>query len=206
MLHQDQFICRAGAPFRPTVSLLRLSMADGDAPGNPSGAVGGVRFSRNARRRSEAKRISDRITSRSTIRLGWPLGNTPTLNLYSRIRMRPSIPCAGPPLCAQEQRGSTWIHSLCLTPRPFGRRAGGHRRHPLRPARLAASRGRRHRWQGDQIWRAAVGWPVFEGGDVMLIAANLVAKLTVYPIVEGRTAVTRPTNLIYAGEKYIGIS
>jgi len=102
MLHQDQFICRAGAPFRPTVSLLRLSMADGDAPGNPSGAVGGVRFSRNARRRSEAKRISDRITSRSTIRLGWPLGNTPTLNLYSRIRMRPSIPCAGHPLCAQE--------------------------------------------------------------------------------------------------------
>ena len=56
------------------------------------------------------------------------------------------------------------------------------------------------------MWHAAVDWPVFEGGDVMLIAADLMTKLTVYPIVEGRTAVTRPTNLIYAGEKYIGVS
>jgi hypothetical protein len=35
-------------------------------------------------------------------------------------------------------------------------------------------------WQGIQMRRRAVDWP----GDVMLIAADLVAKLTVYPINE----------------------
>jgi 5-methylphenazine-1-carboxylate 1-monooxygenase len=54
------------------------------------------------------------------------------------------------------------------------------------------------------MWHAAVDWPVFEGGDVMLIAADLVAKLTVYPIVEGRTAVTRPTNWVTTGKMATG--
>jgi 2-polyprenyl-6-methoxyphenol hydroxylase-like FAD-dependent oxidoreductase len=45
------------------------------------------------------------------------------------------------------------------------------------------------RWQGSQLWRGVVDWPVFEGGNVMLIAADSVAKLTVYPIgVRSRSA------------------
>jgi 2-polyprenyl-6-methoxyphenol hydroxylase-like FAD-dependent oxidoreductase len=36
------------------------------------------------------------------------------------------------------------------------------------------------RWQGVQMWRGAVEWPVFEGGDVMIMTADLVAKLVVY--------------------------
>jgi 2-polyprenyl-6-methoxyphenol hydroxylase-like FAD-dependent oxidoreductase len=35
------------------------------------------------------------------------------------------------------------------------------------------------RWQGSQLWRGVVEWPVFEGGDTMLIAADTKAKLTV---------------------------
>jgi 2-polyprenyl-6-methoxyphenol hydroxylase-like FAD-dependent oxidoreductase len=55
------------------------------------------------------------------------------------------------------------------------------------------------RWQGIQMWRGAVDWPAFEGGDVMLIAGDLVAKLVFYPIAEGKTPATRLTNwVIYA--------
>jgi 2-polyprenyl-6-methoxyphenol hydroxylase-like FAD-dependent oxidoreductase len=42
------------------------------------------------------------------------------------------------------------------------------------------------RWQGSQLWRGAVDWPVFEGGNVMLIAADSKAKLTVYPRADPR--------------------
>ena len=49
------------------------------------------------------------------------------------------------------------------------------------------------RSQGIQMWRGAVDWPAFEGGDVMLIAGDLVTKLVFYPICEGRTATTRLT-------------
>jgi 5-methylphenazine-1-carboxylate 1-monooxygenase len=62
------------------------------------------------------------------------------------------------------------------------------------------------RWQGDQMWRGAVEWPAFEGGDVMLIAADLVAKLVVYPIAEGSTAAARLTNWVMYGKVATGES
>jgi 2-polyprenyl-6-methoxyphenol hydroxylase-like FAD-dependent oxidoreductase len=55
------------------------------------------------------------------------------------------------------------------------------------------------RWQGIQMWRGAVDWPAFEGGDVMLIAGDLKAKLVFYPIGPGSTPDRRLTNwVIYA--------
>jgi 2-polyprenyl-6-methoxyphenol hydroxylase-like FAD-dependent oxidoreductase len=62
------------------------------------------------------------------------------------------------------------------------------------------------RWQGSQLWRGAVDWPVFEGGDVMLIAADAMAKLTIYPIAEGRSAGTRLTNWVMNGKVSNGAS
>jgi 2-polyprenyl-6-methoxyphenol hydroxylase-like FAD-dependent oxidoreductase len=46
----------------------------------------------------------------------------------------------------------------------------------------------------------AVDWPVFEGGNTMVIAGDLMAKLTVYPIAEGRSPGTRLTNWIMNGK------
>ncbi|MGY3608215.1 MULTISPECIES: flavin-dependent oxidoreductase [unclassified Bradyrhizobium] len=62
------------------------------------------------------------------------------------------------------------------------------------------------RWQGSQLWRGAVDWPVFEGGNVMLIAADSMAKLTVYPIAEGRSAGTWLTNWVMNGKVADGAS
>jgi 2-polyprenyl-6-methoxyphenol hydroxylase-like FAD-dependent oxidoreductase len=62
------------------------------------------------------------------------------------------------------------------------------------------------RWQGSQLWRGAVDWPVFEGGNVMLIAADTMAKLTVYPIAEGGSAGTRLTNWVMNGKVASGSS
>jgi hypothetical protein len=52
-----------------------------------------------------------------------------------------SLPCARQPLCAHEQRGSIWIHSLRLAPPPFVAR----RSHP--PAAAEALMDR-ERWRG----------------------------------------------------------
>ena len=55
------------------------------------------------------------------------------------------------------------------------------------------------RWQGIQMWRGAVDWPAFEGGDVMLIAGDREAKLVFYPIAPGSAPDRRLTNwVIYA--------
>ncbi len=55
------------------------------------------------------------------------------------------------------------------------------------------------RWNGIQMWRGAVDWPVFDGGDAMVIAGDAVAKLVLYPIGPGATPDTRLTNwVIYA--------
>ena len=55
------------------------------------------------------------------------------------------------------------------------------------------------RWNGIQMWRGAVDWPAFDGGDSMVIAGDAVAKLVLYPIGPGETAGTRLTNwVIYA--------
>src|SRR5471030_399103 len=55
------------------------------------------------------------------------------------------------------------------------------------------------RWNGIQMWRGAVDWPAFDGGDSMVIAGDAVAKLVLYPIGPGQTPETRLTNwVIYA--------
>ena len=55
------------------------------------------------------------------------------------------------------------------------------------------------RWNGIQMWRGAVDWPAFDGGDAMIIAGDAVAKLVLYPIAAGATPHTRLTNwVIYA--------
>ena len=43
------------------------------------------------------------------------------------------------------------------------------------------------RWNGIQMWRGAVDWPAFDGGDSMVIAGDAVAKLVLYPIGPGET-------------------
>jgi 2-polyprenyl-6-methoxyphenol hydroxylase-like FAD-dependent oxidoreductase len=54
-------------------------------------------------------------------------------------------------------------------------------------------------WNGISMWRGAVDWPAFDGGDAMVIAGDAVAKLVLYPIGPGRTPGTRLTNwVIYA--------
>jgi 2-polyprenyl-6-methoxyphenol hydroxylase-like FAD-dependent oxidoreductase len=55
------------------------------------------------------------------------------------------------------------------------------------------------RWQGSQLWRGAVEWPAFAGGDMMVIAGDPTAKLTIYPIAEGSSSGTRLTNWIVNG-------
>lgn len=55
------------------------------------------------------------------------------------------------------------------------------------------------RWNGIQMWRGAVDWPEFNGGDDMVIAGDGVAKLVLYPIAPGTQPHTRLTNwVIYA--------
>ena len=55
------------------------------------------------------------------------------------------------------------------------------------------------RWNGIAMWRGAIDWPAFDGGDAMVIAGDAVAKLVLYPIAPGETPATRLTNwVIYA--------
>lgn len=54
-------------------------------------------------------------------------------------------------------------------------------------------------WNGIAMWRGAVDWPAFEGGDTMVIAGDAVAKLVLYPIGPGTLPGHRLTNwVIYA--------
>jgi len=54
-------------------------------------------------------------------------------------------------------------------------------------------------WNGIQMWRGALDWPVFDDGESMVIAGDSVAKLVLYPIGPGLTRATRLTNwVIYA--------
>ena len=55
------------------------------------------------------------------------------------------------------------------------------------------------RWNGIQMWRGAVEWTEFDGGDAMVVAGDAVAKLVLYPIAPGDGPGTRLTNwVIYA--------
>ena len=55
------------------------------------------------------------------------------------------------------------------------------------------------RWNGIQMWRGAVDWPVRGSGDEMIVAGDAVAKLVLYPIGPGCDPGKRLTNwVIYA--------
>jgi len=55
------------------------------------------------------------------------------------------------------------------------------------------------RWNGIQMWRGAVDWLAFDGGDAMVVAGDAVAKLVLYPIAPGTAPDRRLTNwVIYA--------
>jgi len=56
------------------------------------------------------------------------------------------------------------------------------------------------RWNGIQMWRGAVDWPVFEGGDVMTVAGDMREKLVLYPIAPGATPGTRLTNWVVCAQ------
>ena len=52
------------------------------------------------------------------------------------------------------------------------------------------------RWNGVQMWRGSVDWPMFEGGDMMIVAGGMDAKLVLYPIAKGPDNATRLTNWV----------
>ena len=56
------------------------------------------------------------------------------------------------------------------------------------------------RWNGIQMWRGAVEWPAFEGGDTMIVAGDMKEKLVLYPIGAGRLAETRLTNWVVCAQ------
>ncbi len=56
------------------------------------------------------------------------------------------------------------------------------------------------RWNGIQMWRGAVDWPEYEGGDVMTVAGDMAEKLVLYPIAAGATPGTRLTNWVVCAQ------
>ena len=56
------------------------------------------------------------------------------------------------------------------------------------------------RWNGIQMWRGAVEWPAFEGGDTMIVAGDMKEKLVLYPIGAGATAATPLTNWVVCAQ------
>ena len=52
------------------------------------------------------------------------------------------------------------------------------------------------RWNGITMWRGAVQWPLFDGGDTMVIAGNARSKLVLYPIGPGKDESSRLTNWV----------
>jgi 2-polyprenyl-6-methoxyphenol hydroxylase-like FAD-dependent oxidoreductase len=56
------------------------------------------------------------------------------------------------------------------------------------------------RWNGIQMWRGAVDWPAFEGGDTMIVAGDMAEKLVLYPIAAGSTPGTRLTNWVVCAQ------
>jgi 2-polyprenyl-6-methoxyphenol hydroxylase-like FAD-dependent oxidoreductase len=56
------------------------------------------------------------------------------------------------------------------------------------------------RWNGIQMWRGAVDWPEFEGGDVMTVAGDMAEKLVLYPIAAGSAPNTRLTNWVVCAQ------
>ncbi|MEO3470655.1 flavin-dependent oxidoreductase [Roseomonas sp. CAU 1739] len=56
------------------------------------------------------------------------------------------------------------------------------------------------RWNGIQMWRGAIDWPAFEGGDTMIVAGDMTEKLVLYPIAAGATPGTRLTNWVVCAQ------
>jgi 2-polyprenyl-6-methoxyphenol hydroxylase-like FAD-dependent oxidoreductase len=56
------------------------------------------------------------------------------------------------------------------------------------------------RWNGIQMWRGAVEWPAFEGGDTMIVAGDMKEKLVLYPIGAGGSNETRLTNWVVCAQ------
>lgn len=56
------------------------------------------------------------------------------------------------------------------------------------------------RWNGIQMWRGALDWPEFEGGDTMIVAGDMTEKLVLYPIAPGSTPGTRLTNWVVCAQ------
>ena len=56
------------------------------------------------------------------------------------------------------------------------------------------------RWNGIQMWRGAMEWPAFEGGDTMIVAGDMKEKLVLYPIAPGASATTRLTNWVVCAQ------
>ena len=56
------------------------------------------------------------------------------------------------------------------------------------------------RWNGIQMWRGAVEWPAFEGGDTMIVAGDMKEKLVLYPIGASASAATRLTNWVVCAQ------
>lgn len=56
------------------------------------------------------------------------------------------------------------------------------------------------RWNGIQMWRGAIDWPEFEGGDTMIVAGDMTEKLVLYPIAAGATPGRRLTNWVVCAQ------
>ncbi len=56
------------------------------------------------------------------------------------------------------------------------------------------------RWNGIQMWRGAVEWPAFEGGDTMIVAGDMKEKLVLYPIAPCASPATRLTNWVVCAQ------
>ncbi|WP_158811774.1 flavin-dependent oxidoreductase [Beijerinckia sp. L45] len=51
-------------------------------------------------------------------------------------------------------------------------------------------------WNGTMMWRGAVDWPLFDGGDTMIVSGDMKEKLLYYPIGRGATDGTMLTNWV----------
>jgi 2-polyprenyl-6-methoxyphenol hydroxylase-like FAD-dependent oxidoreductase len=55
-------------------------------------------------------------------------------------------------------------------------------------------------WNGIMMWRGAVDWPIFDGGDTMVVSGDMKEKLLYYPIMRGATEGTMLTNWVLCSQ------
>jgi 2-polyprenyl-6-methoxyphenol hydroxylase-like FAD-dependent oxidoreductase len=60
-------------------------------------------------------------------------------------------------------------------------------------------------WNGVMMWRGTVDWPIFDGGDTMVVSGDMQEKLLYYPIAPGAKPGTMLTNWVLCGEVSKGI-